>query len=118
MKKYILFLFFLITGFLVQAQCLTSSLIINTGYNPISGAAIAGGLNGATPVIDPHWIVTAESPGVATAIAGTPIPGLIEVVPGNNANVITPVGGAWVTNPAADPGGWISCLNSNTYILY
>ncbi len=115
MKRYILFIFFLVTSGLVHGQCLTSSLVINTGYNPITGTAIAGGANGATPVPDPHWVVTAESPGVATAIAGTPIIGLVEVVPGNKADIITPVSGPWITNPAANPGNWISCLNSNTY---
>ncbi|MFI5195788.1 MAG: gliding motility-associated C-terminal domain-containing protein [Chitinophagales bacterium] len=115
MNRYILFLFFLIIGGSARAQCLTNSLIINTGYNPITGLAIPGGANGATPVPDPHWILTAVSPGVATAIAGTPIPGLIEVIPGNKADVVTPIGGAWITNPVGNPGNWISCLNSNTY---
>ena len=98
----------------VVSPCLTNSLVINTGYNPITNTAIAGGTNGGTPVIDPHWYLTAVTPGVATAIASTPIPGLVEVAVGGNANVITGVG-AWAVNPAANPGGWISCLNSNTY---
>jgi gliding motility-associated-like protein len=114
MKKYLLFLFAILAGSYAQAQCLTNSLRINTGYNPITGTAIAGGANGATPVVDPHWILTAVSPGVATAIAGTAIPGLIEVIPGNNADVIQNVG-AWALNPIGNPGNWISCLNSNTY---
>ena len=97
-----------------ESQCLTNSLVINTGYNPLTGTAIAGGSNGGTPVIDPYWYLTAVSPGVATAISLTGIPGLIEVIPGNNANVIQRVG-TWAVNPGPDPGGWISCLNSNTY---
>ena len=115
MNRYILFLFFLIIGGSAQSQCLTSSLVINTGYNPITGLAIPGGANGATPVPDPHWILTAVSPGVATAIAGTPIVGLIEVIPGNKADIITTLAGPWISNPAGNPGNWISCLNSNTY---
>jgi len=95
-------------------SCLTNSLIINTGYNPITGTAITPGANGATPVPDPHWTISEISPYVATAITETPITGLIEVIPGNSADVVTKES-AWVANPAADPGGWISCLNSNTY---
>jgi len=98
-----------------SSGCLTSSLIINTGYDPVANAAITAGTNGGTPVPDPHWILSAVSPGVATAIAATPIPGLIEVVPGNAADIVQTLTGSWVTNPVADPGGWISCLNSNTY---
>ena len=104
----------MVTCYVARSQCLTSSLVINTGYNPITESAITAGTNGGTPVIDPHWYLTAVSPGVATAIAATPIPGLIEVAVAGNANVITRVG-AWAANPPADPGGWISCLNSNTY---
>ena len=97
-----------------SGPCLTNALIINTGYDPITNTAIAGGANGAPAVVDPHWKLTAVSPGVAAAIAATPIAGLVEVVPTGNADVITPVG-AWAINPVANPGGWISCLNSNTY---
>ena len=114
-NKCIFFLFFLIVENSARAQCLTSSLIINTGYNTITGAAIAGGANGAPAVADPHWKLTGVSPAVAPAIAATPIVGLVAVVPGNNADIVTPVGGAWITNPAGNPGNWISCLNSNTY---
>ncbi len=114
MNRYLLLLVFMVFGYGARSQCLTNSLVINTGYDPLTGTAIAGGANGAPAVIDPKWTLTAVSPGVATAIAGTPIIGLVEVVPGANADVVTPVGG-WAINPAANPGGWISCLNSNTY---
>lgn len=97
-----------------SGQCLTNSLIINTAYDPVTGAAINGGTNGGTPVTDPHWVLTSVSPGVAASFAITPIPGLIEVVPGNNADVISH-GPSWAYNPFGNPGGWISCLNSNTY---
>ena len=115
MYKYILFLIFVIIENSALAQCLTSSLIINTGYNPITGLAIPGGANGAAAVQDPHWILTAASPATGAAIAATPIPGLVAVVPGNRADVVTPVGGAWVANPGGNPGNWISGMNSNTY---
>gem|GEM_PF-5774694 len=93
------------------SPCLVTSLVINTGYDPITGLAVAGGANGATPVPDPRWRLTSVSPGVATAIAATPIAGLVEVLPGNKVNVITTAG--W---PATYPSSsWISCLNSNTY---
>jgi len=114
MNKYLLILCLMILRTSAESQCLTNSLVINTGYNPLTGTAIAGGSNGGTPVIDPYWYLTAVSPGVATAISLTGIPGLIEVIPGNNANVIQRVG-TWAVNPGPDPGGWISCLNSNTY---
>jgi len=114
-NKYLFLMFLFICSYSARSQCLTNSLIINTGYDPITGAAIPPGTNGGTPVIDPHWILSAVSPGVATAIAATPIAGLIEVIPGNNANVIQPIFGSWASNPVGDPGGWISCLNSNTY---
>ncbi len=112
--KYIFSLFFLTIGNLAGAQCLTSSLIINTGYNPVTAAAITPGANGAAAVTDPHWIVTAISAATSAAIAATP-GGYIPVVPGNSADVVVPVGAAWITNPAGNPGAWISCLNSDTY---
>jgi len=62
-------------------------------------------------VPDPKWVVTYESPGIATALIPT---ALIEVVPGANADIITTLGG-WIADPLGTPGGWISCLNSNTY---
>src|SRR5580658_3563882 len=113
MTRHVLLFILIIAGYQLRAQCLVDSLTINTGYDPISGTAIPGGANGATPVTDPHWILTAVSPGVASAILATPITGLIEVIPGNNADVVTNVG-AWATNPAGT-GNWISCLNSNEY---
>ena len=111
MRSTLLLLVFIFMSLGLSAQCLTSSLVINTGYDPITGLAITPGVNGGTPVTDPHWIVTAESPGVAAAIALT---GLIEVVPGASADIVT-IESAWVADPPGSPGGWISCLNSNTY---
>ena len=112
MNRYILLLLLFFGGLQASGQCLTNSLIINTGYDPLTGLAIPGGPNGGTPVPDPHWIVTAESPSVAVAIGGT---GLIEVVPGASADIVTTLVGSWTSDPVGTPGGWISCLNSNTY---
>ena len=110
MNKYLLLLLLVIGRLNANAQCLTNSLVINTGYDPLTGLAIPGGANGGTPVPDPHWKITYESPGIAAALT----PGLIEVVPGAAADIITMLGG-WISDPVGTPGGWISCLNSNTY---
>ncbi len=111
MKKLLLLFAFTLVGYMSKAQCLVDSLTISTGYNPLTGRAVTPGLDGGTPVPDPKWKMTAVSPSVAVAISMT---GLIEVLPGGSADVITRVG-AWATNPPAWPGGWISCLNSSTY---
>jgi len=93
--------------------CQVNSLVINTGYDPVSGLAVTGGANGATPVPDPKWKLSAVTPGVASAIAATSLTGLVEVLPGNQADVITQAVG-WLT-PSSPLSGWISCLNSNYY---
>jgi gliding motility-associated-like protein len=115
MAKYILLFILILSGYQGKTQCLVNSLIINTAYDPVTGLSIPGGANGATPVPDPRWILTAVTPGVGAGIAATPIAGLIPVIPGSSANVILPLVGAWVSNPIANPGGWISCVNSNLY---
>lgn len=96
--------------------CLTNSLIINTGYDPMgAGAGIAGGLQGGTPVPDPHWKVCVSSWGLSHDVAGT---GLIPVVPVAPADVIQPAPG-WVAFPSTGPGGageWINSFNGYHYI--
>src|ERR1019366_9875461 len=110
MNKYILLFVFIVGVYRINAQCLTNSLVINTGYDPTTGLGITPGVNEGPPVPDPHWKVTYETPSIAlTLIAGD-----IEVVPGANADIITTLGG-WISDPVGTPGGWISCLNSNTY---
>ena len=99
-------------SYIVYGQCLTNSLVINTGYDPVTGLAIPGGANGATPVPDPHWTATGESPSIAIAISG---PGYTEVALGANADIVTTIVGSWASDPVGTPGGWISCINSNTY---
>ncbi|HVX00976.1 MAG TPA: gliding motility-associated C-terminal domain-containing protein [Candidatus Babeliaceae bacterium] len=95
--------------------CLTNTLIVNTGYDPITNTAIAPGTNGGTPITDPHWIISYISPDITTAIASTPPPALTEVTVGNEADVIQKYPLYWTSNPPGDPGGWISCVNSNQY---
>lgn len=110
MNNYIRLLFLILISslgyFKSAAQCHVSSLIINTAYNPSTGLAIAAGSSGS-PSLDPHWIIehaTSDIPGAGS--------------PGSPAYVIPIVSGAWAANPAADPGGWISVINSNTYDTY
>ena len=115
MNKYFL-LFLLSLGYTTaRGQCLANSLVINTGYNPLTGTAITPGSNGGTPVTDPHWVLSTVTADVAGAIAITPITGLIEVVPGSPADVVQTLSPSWTGDPAGQPGGWISCLNSNQY---
>ncbi len=102
MNKYFTLVLFFLSSHLVNAQCLTDIININTAYNPATNTAIAPGTS-TSPALDPHWIVsraTSSIPGAAS--------------PGSPAYVISAVG-SWATNPSTNPGGWISCLNSNTY---
>jgi hypothetical protein len=63
------------------AQCNVTSIIINTGYDPSTGQALAIG-SASTPVQDPHWIVASAT----SSIPGAP-------APGTPAYTIPPVGG-------------------------
>ncbi len=116
MKKYLFLLTLILSVSQVNGQCLVNLLRINTGFNPLTGAGITPGANGATPVTDPHWIVTAETPGIAAAVIATlgSLPGLTEVTPPGNADIVTNAG--WANNPLVQPGGYIGCVNSNYYI--
>jgi trimeric autotransporter adhesin len=101
-------------------SCCGDSLIISTGYNPLTGTMIAPGTNAGTPVPDPYWIVSTMTPGI---FAGIVRPGNIPVIPGfgagmpsiiNNANVLsTTATYSSITNPAGWPSRWISCVNDN-----
>ena len=106
MKTSLLTILIVFLNWCSDAQCLVNSIVINTAYNPVTGTALTPGTT-TSPTLDPHWIIThATSTIPGAGAAGSP------------AFVIPGVGGAWVTNPAADPGGWISVLNSNTYNTY
>src|SRR4051794_9234443 len=104
MKKCLSIFGLLLVNFAGHAQCLTSSIRINTAYNPVTGVAIPFGFDGGAPVTDPKWILTAVSPGVAPALPLTlpylPLGStLTEVLPGANADIIQPAPGGWTSNP-------------------
>lgn len=85
-----------------QAQCRVTYLPINTGLNLSYFSASALG-SASTPSLDQRWkVVSATSSITGAAAAGSP------------AYIIAPVGG-WATNPATNPGRWISCLNASSY---
>jgi len=85
--------------------CATSSLIINTGYDPASGAAVLSGY-------DPKWIIQYLSPDIYGAVPY----GCTLQTPSQPADVVTRYSD-WVANPATpgDQGGWINCVNANYY---
>ncbi len=95
--------------------CLTNTLIINTGYNPMgAGAAVPGGAQAAAPVTDPHWQICYMDPGLLSDITAS---GLTPIVPTAQADVIQPAPG-WATFPggAGGPGNWINSFNGYNYI--
>ncbi|MBC7552858.1 MAG: gliding motility-associated C-terminal domain-containing protein [Taibaiella sp.] len=85
-----------------QAQCLTTSLTINTAYDPTTGLGLPAGSSGA-PSVDPHWIVVSATSSIPGAAAT-----------GSPAYIIPSVGG-WVANPTTNPGRWISVTDSVGY---
>jgi len=104
-----------------KAQCLTDSLTINTGYNPITGTAITPGSDYLTPVQDYYWTVS-PNVNIVTAVASTPTNTTTSsyfptggyatiVTSGGKADVITKRNG-WDIRPNSS---WISCLNSSWY---
>ncbi|NCX95485.1 MAG: gliding motility-associated C-terminal domain-containing protein [Chitinophagia bacterium] len=86
----------------VTAQCLVTYIPINTGMDVTTFTALPTG-TASTPSNDPHWIVVNATSSIAGASSA-----------GSPASIIPRVG-AWATNPATNPGQWISCLNSNAY---
>jgi|GEM_PF-698937 len=97
---------------IAHSQCLVSSLVINTGYNSVTGTSITGSPEGGTSVPDPHWKLTAVTPSIAVGIAATPISGLVEVVSGNSADVLQ-APSVVIEYPYSN---WISCVNSDIYV--
>lgn len=110
MKKLLLILFINIQ--IANAQCLTDSLIINTGYDPVGDSAVTPGYDWMTPVPDPKWLITALSPAADSAINA--MGGLTAVTPGNPADVINSIP-TWTVNPPGNPGNWINCFNYSQY---
>ncbi len=101
MRKIIGILICLVLPFGIKAQCLTDSIVINTAYNPVTNTALTAGTT-SSPVQDPHWIIGSATSSISGAGGvGTP------------AFVIAGVG-AWATNPASNPGRYISCVNSTS----
>lgn len=96
-----------------NAQCLVDSVVINTGYDPVTGMAISPGATGGTEIKDPKWKISAVSPSVAPAIVAIGIPGLVGVPPGSNADIVT-LGTGWV-DPTPIACGWINCINGLGY---
>ena len=104
----------------VSSCCLTDTLVINTGYNPLTGSTVPVGSNGHTPSPDPRWNVYAISTDAATAIS---FAGNTAVAIDSSADVIdgtTVVGGGspdtgWVAGVNSQ---WISCQNDVKYRTY
>ena len=100
-------IFLLCLGFSAKtgAQCLVSSIYVNTAFNPATYSAIASG-TASSPALDPHWIVMSASTSTTGAAA-----------PGSPVYIIPPAG-PWVANPNTNPGGWISVINVLGYTTY
>ena len=104
----------------VSSCCLTDTLVINTGYNPLTGSTVTVGSNGGTPSPDPRWNVYDISPDAAAEISNA---GNTAVTFGSSADVIdgtTVVGGGspdtgWVAGVNSE---WISCQNDVKYRTY
>ena len=100
-----------------QSCCYTDTLIINTGYDPTTNTAVAFGINGGTPVPDPHWNVCFLHSDYHSDIVASTTPTLTPVAVTGPADVIGTVAG-WGIFPAAGaggPGNWINCFNSTSF---
>ncbi len=88
----------------VAQCCLTSTLTINTGYNPITNSVIPTGTT------DPHWMINYNTPGICQpcAFPYTPI-GFTPVAPVAPARIVP---GAIAFYTASNA---LSCVNSNFY---
>jgi len=103
---------------IMPENCVTNQLIINTGYNNITGLAVTPGTNGGTPVPDPNWNVTYMDANLTSDILSSPaITGNIPVTPTAPADVINPAWG-WAAYPGGPggPGNWINSFNGSGYI--
>lgn len=92
-----------------QTCCLTDSLIINTGYDPVGDTAITPTCDGCTPLPDPKWTVSYIAPDLMAAIlTSTYIPTPIST----HADVIPGYSPWWDSIPGC---GWISCMNARGF---
>jgi hypothetical protein len=95
-----LFLTFVAKTFSQAPLCTpVSSLVINTGYNPVTGIAIVSGQR------DPNWIVTAMSP----AMQSDPLD-VCSPVP--QSAIVTSNGDGTIVPLAPPNSGYISCLSN------
>src|SRR5271156_4458152 len=79
-----------------QSPCLTNSIWINTGYNPVTKAAVPGGFNGYPAVPDSEWTISYESAPIATDLIYTTF---TEVPVDSPADVVDYAQfGGWVQN--------------------
>ncbi|MDW8272570.1 MAG: hypothetical protein RML15_09210 [Bacteroidota bacterium] len=77
-------------------RCLTSSIPLNTGYNPVTGSVLPVSTPPSTDIKDPYWIIVSD-----------PLPGTIEPRP---ASTVPLYPRAWAS---ALPGSqWIAAYNS------
>lgn len=85
-----------------QGCCLTPTLNIGTGFNPMTSGVLTSGT-------DPKWTVCSISSDFQSEIISS---GHTPVTPTYPADIIPPLG-TWATNPAC---AWINCFNANTFI--
>ncbi len=100
MKNCLSFLFLVFFCNTASAQCLVSSIVINTGYDPVAGDTLTYGNQ------DPKWSVTALSSGCS---------GICACSPAFQAYVIPPlIAGMYTfaTNPSSQ---WINFFNGTGY---
>ncbi len=102
----------------VSACCLTNSLVINTGYNPLTATADPGQAgDNVTPVEDPKWIVTAISADALSQIAAfgssaVTLGGKADIM---DANIPPYPTGSWAVDTTSSPSSWITAQNAHGY---
>ncbi len=101
-------------AFSQAGTCLGNTLIINTGYNPVTAAAVTPVVDGTTLTssnTDPHWNASCISAGAnygITSDALTAVSGAADVV-----NTVT----GWASFPGTtgEIGNWINNANASYY---
>lgn len=110
----VIFAFSTNTCLYAQPCCSTSSLIINTGYDPILASPVPPGTAGGTPVSDPKWKIGYYTPSVtvpgATSFVVSGIPYSLTLAPAlGPADVFSSIA---ASDPNCNP---ISCVNAPYY---
>lgn len=109
MKKYFLILLLESLSMSISAQqvdfpdqyeCCIDSIIINTGYSPITGGALPIGAR------DSSWVISSATPSIPVSDTF-----------GSKAYVINRLSGTynWAINPITNPGAWISCISAMSF---